>query len=154
MKDLVVAVVPTETGNGIDQRSSVEDILNCEETVLYAVTDYFKAQNDEDLPLLHWSFLINQKTKTDLTGANIVGVHQSLPMAKFVKEISVTDPDSKGDVEIEIYKHPNGGMFGIDASFLDQCVNLDDYDRVVIPDPFSNNGNEDNITEVMLEDSY
>jgi len=152
MKDLVVAVVPTETGNDINQRSSVEEILNCEETVLYSVTDYFKAQNDEELPLLHWSFLINKKTKTDLTGANIVGVHQSFPLAHFVEEIVVTDPDSKGDVEIEIYKHPNGGMFGIDASFVDQCVNLDEYDRAIIPDPFSNNGNEDMISEIVLLD--
>ena len=142
MKDLVVAVVPTETGNGIDQSSSVEEILNCEETVLYAVTDYFKAQNDEELPLLHWSFLINKKTNTDLTGANIVGVHQSLPMAKFVKEITVDE------VEMEVYKHPNGGMFAIDSSFLDQVCDEDSYP--IIPDPFSNNGNEDNITEVML----
>jgi hypothetical protein len=153
MKDLVVAVVPTETGNGIDQRSSVEDILNCEETVLYALTDYFKAQNDEDLPLLHWSFLINQRTKTDLTGANIVGVHQSLRTAQFVKEVTLTDPDTKGDVELSVYKHMGGGMFAMDSSFLDQCVNTDDYDRPIIPDPFSDNGVEDGmVSHVVLFD--
>jgi len=74
LKDLRVAVVPTETGNGINQDSSVEEILACKETELYAITDYFKAQNDEQLGL-HWSFLIDMVEKTDLTGTNIDGVH-------------------------------------------------------------------------------
>lgn len=73
-KDLRVAVVPTETGNGIDQSSTVEEILECKETQLYAITDYFQAQNDEELGL-HWSFLINIETKEDLTGSNIEGIH-------------------------------------------------------------------------------
>ena len=75
LKDLRVAVVPTETGNGIDQSSSVEQILDCEETQLYPLTDYFKAQNDEDIDLLHWSFLIDIRTNEDLTGSNIDGIH-------------------------------------------------------------------------------
>ena len=77
MKNLRVAVVPTETGNGIDQSSSVDEILNCDETRLYPVTDYFKAQNDEEIDLLHWSFLIDIETKKDLTGTNIEGVHMN-----------------------------------------------------------------------------
>lgn len=75
LKDLRVAVVPTETDSGINQNSTVEEILACEETMIYSVTDYFKAQNDEELPLLHWSFLINYETKEDITGANIKGIH-------------------------------------------------------------------------------
>jgi hypothetical protein len=51
--------------------------------------------------------------------------------AKFVKEISVIDPDSKGQVEISIFKHSNGGMFGLDSSFIDQAMD-DDF----IVDPF------------------
>ena len=78
MKNLRIAVVPTETGNEIDQSSTVEEILNCEETELYPITDYFKAQNDENLPLLHWSFLIDMLSKTDLTGTNIKDVHDRL----------------------------------------------------------------------------
>jgi hypothetical protein len=74
IKNLRVAVVPTETGNGIDQSSTVEEILACEETDLIPLTDYFKSQNDEQLGL-HWSFLIDIKNKVDLTGTNIDGVH-------------------------------------------------------------------------------
>lgn len=75
IENLRVAVVPTETDNGIDQSSTVEEILACEETVLYSVTDYFKAQNDEAIDLLHWSFLIDISDKTDWTGCNIDGIH-------------------------------------------------------------------------------
>ena len=75
MKNLRVAVVPTETNNSIDQSSSVEEILECDETILCALTDYFQAQNDEELDALHWSFLINIKTKENLTGTNIKGIH-------------------------------------------------------------------------------
>ena len=71
LKNLRVAVVPTETGNGINQSSTVDEILACDETRLFSVPDYFKAQNDEELDFLHWSFLINIETKENLTGRNI-----------------------------------------------------------------------------------
>jgi hypothetical protein len=58
--------------------------------------------------------------------------------AKFVKEISVIDPDSKGQVELSVYKHENGGMFAIDSSWLDQCTDEDSYP--VIRDPFETTG--------------
>jgi len=83
MKDFRVAVVPTETGNNINQNSTVEEILACPETVLWQVPDYFQAQNDEDLDLLHWSFLIDIEKKINLTGADmsdqvtIKGIHGS-----------------------------------------------------------------------------
>lgn len=67
LKNLRVAVVPTETENHIDQRSTVDEILACGEVQLYPLPSYFKAQNDEELPLLHWSFLIDIETKEDLT---------------------------------------------------------------------------------------
>ena len=76
MKNLRVAVVPTETNNGIDQSSTVEQILACEETLLFPVTDYFKAQNDEEFAI-HWSFLIDIETNEDLTGSNIDGIHMN-----------------------------------------------------------------------------
>jgi hypothetical protein len=51
--------------------------------------------------------------------------------ARFVTQITVTDPDSKGGVELEIWKDPtSGGLVGIDASFLDH---VDD----AIPNPFN-----------------
>ncbi len=73
LKDLRVAVVPTETGNGIDQSSTYEEIVACEETEFYTVADYFKAQNDEQFGL-HWSFLLDYKEKTDCTGMNTEGI--------------------------------------------------------------------------------
>jgi len=74
LRDLRVAVVPTETNNGIDQSSTYEEIVACEETTYFSVPDYFKAQNDEELPLMHWSFLLNYNTKTDWTGMNVKGI--------------------------------------------------------------------------------
>jgi hypothetical protein len=85
MKNLRVAVVPTETGrNSINQQSSVEKILACKQTVLYPLTDYFKAQNDEDLPM-HFSFLIDIEKNVDLTGTNIDGVHYNIETPKTSK---------------------------------------------------------------------
>ncbi len=57
--------------------------------------------------------------------------------AKFVKEITVQDPDTGGDVELSIYKHECGGMFAVDSSFIDQCLEEHDEDR--IPDVFHQN---------------
>jgi len=73
--------------------------------------------------------------------------------AYFVTEITVIDPDSKGEVEVAMYKHENGGMFGVDSSFLDQVVNTDDFDRPIIPDPFSDSeAEEGEIEHVLLFD--
>lgn len=57
--------------------------------------------------------------------------------AKFVREVTVIDPDTLGEVEIAIYKHENGGMFGIDSSYVDQVLDGDDSMELVIPDPFA-----------------
>ncbi len=73
--------------------------------------------------------------------------------ARFVREITVIDPDSKGKVKLSIYKHEGGGLFGIDSSFLDQVVNTDDYDRPIVPDPFSDtDAKEEKIEHVVLFD--
>lgn len=76
LENLRVIVIPAGTGNGIDQSSDVEEILNCSEAIVYPITDYFKAQNDEEVDLSHWSFLIDITTKEDWTGSNINGIHQ------------------------------------------------------------------------------
>jgi hypothetical protein len=74
-------------------------------------------------------------------------------IAKFVKEITVVDPDTKGEVQLAIYKHEGGGMFAIDSSFLDQCATSDDFHEPIIPDPFSDNGVEEgSISHVILFD--
>jgi len=53
--------------------------------------------------------------------------------AKYVEEIVVTDPDTGGLVELDVFKHENGGMFAVDASYLDQCY--EDDENPIIPDP-------------------
>ena len=57
--------------------------------------------------------------------------------AKFVKEIVVEDPDTGSLIEIEIYKHQNGGMFGIDSSYMDQVLGEDDEVEPCVPDLFN-----------------
>jgi hypothetical protein len=54
--------------------------------------------------------------------------------AKFVKEITVSDPDTNEEVQISVYKYENGGMFAMDSSWLDQCTDEDSYP--IIPDMF------------------
>ena len=56
--------------------------------------------------------------------------------AKFVKEITVQDPDTGGDVELAVFKHECGGIFAVDSSFIEQCLD-DDEDK--IPDVFHRN---------------
>lgn len=66
--------------------------------------------------------------------------------AKYLGEIEVTDPDSKGTVTLEVYKHPNGGIFAIDASYLEQ--EFDDDVNPSIPDPFSQNDKDIDIVKL------
>lgn len=56
--------------------------------------------------------------------------------AKFVADITVIDPDTLGEVEVTIFKHEQGGMFGLDASFIDQVL---EEDMEVTIDPFNVN---------------
>lgn len=61
--------------------------------------------------------------------------------AKFVEEIVVKDPDTGSLIEMEVYKHENGGMFAIDSSYLDQVAEEEEgfgeTPETVIMDPFS-----------------
>jgi len=56
--------------------------------------------------------------------------------AKFVKEITVDDPDTGVPIEMEVYKHENGGMFAIDSSYLEQVADKDMNGETIITDPF------------------
>jgi len=67
LNNLRVVVVPTETGNKINQESPIKKILACKETQLYTLPEYFNAQNNEEIDLLHWSFLVDIETKENLT---------------------------------------------------------------------------------------
>jgi len=55
--------------------------------------------------------------------------------AKYVKEVTVIDPDTKGEVEITVFKHSDGGMFAIDSSYIEQV--LPDEGECTIPDPIN-----------------
>ena len=55
--------------------------------------------------------------------------------AKWCDEITVIDPDTKAGVQLDVFKHENGGIFAVDASYLDQC--FDDDKDPVIPDPLN-----------------
>ena len=51
--------------------------------------------------------------------------------AIFIQEITVIDPETKGEVAVLIWKDPvSGGIFGLDASFIEQMT------EQVIPSPF------------------
>lgn len=51
----------------------------------------------------------------------------------FVGEVTVKDKNGN-EVTMEVYQHENGGLFGVDVSFLEQ--NFDDDETPILPDPF------------------
>jgi hypothetical protein len=71
--------------------------------------------------------------------------------AKYVTDITVTDPDTKAPVEVTIFKHENGGMFGIDASYIDSIDEGEEF--VIISDPFNENDNDENDTVDLYFDN-
>ena len=60
--------------------------------------------------------------------------------AKFVNEITVIDPDTKGEVSLSVFKHKNGGMFAIDSSYIEQVLDDDENDNLYINDPLNTDG--------------
>jgi hypothetical protein len=69
--------------------------------------------------------------------------------SKLIQEIVIIDPDSGGEVEVCIFKHENGGLFGMDSSFIEQV--LDEDGDAVLTDPFSKNGLSEDFEQVILE---
>lgn len=62
-QNIKVLIVPTETGNNIDQNSTVKEILQCEETLIYDnVGRVFQDLNDENLSDRYWFFLVDVDT--------------------------------------------------------------------------------------------
>ena len=57
--------------------------------------------------------------------------------AKFVREVTVLDPQTGGGVSISIYQHVGGALFGIDTSYITEVLDNDDGKPISIPDPFS-----------------
>ena len=66
-------------------------------------------------------------------------VDGDIPEAQYSEEITVIDPDTKGEVQLAVFKHQNGGMFAVDSSYLEQEFE-DDIDPL-IPDPLEKEGN-------------
>jgi len=60
----------------------------------------------------------------------------------------VIDPDTKGEVELSVFKHENGGMFALDSSYIVQV--LPEEGDCLIPDPFVDDYNADTTAEVLL----
>lgn len=58
-------------------------------------------------------------------------------------EVVVLDPDSGGKVHVSMYKHENGGIFGIDSSYLDQV--LEDDEIGLVYDPFADMGHPEGL---------
>ncbi|MFO7968815.1 MAG: hypothetical protein R6U15_01740 [Candidatus Izemoplasmatales bacterium] len=133
MKNLRVAVIPTETGNGINQSSTVEEILNCDEVRLYPLTDYFKAQNDEEIDLLHWSFLIDIEKKEDLTGTNIDGIHVHIKESKIAKirEI-ISNWGETSSCELELDGSPCLTSTGSNKNNFSQLIERFNFDDVTV----------------------
>ena len=104
LKDLRVAVVPSETDNGINQSSTYEEIVACKETIYFSVPDYFKAQNDEELPAMHWSFLLDYNKKVDITGANTDGIdynQRAIDIGVIQKIIAEHGETTSTDMELD-----------------------------------------------------
>lgn len=60
--------------------------------------------------------------------------------AKFVSKVTVTDPDSKLEVELMVFKDERtNGMFALDASWVEQSDTLDE--RGCISSPFEEDVN-------------
>jgi hypothetical protein len=56
-------------------------------------------------------------------------------VAKSVTGFTVIDPDTKGEVEISVFKDmSSGGMFAIDTSWL---LEFDDDVEIRVPSPFN-----------------
>lgn len=76
MKNLRIAVIPADRTNDIDQSSDVDMILGAPGILLYPLTDFFQAQNDDMLPESYWTFLIDIDRRLNFTGCNIPGIHE------------------------------------------------------------------------------
>ena len=69
--------------------------------------------------------------------------------AKYVKDIVIQDPDTGGDVEVTVFKHQNGGIIALDASYLDQVAEECSSGFPVIKDPFGDLESE--VSDLVLE---
>ena len=67
--------------------------------------------------------------------------------AKYLETVTVVDPDTGGDVHIDIFKDSqSNGIFGIDASYLEQVP--EEGEAILMQSPFEDN------TSLLLVDEY
>lgn len=158
LKDLRVAVVPTETGNSIDQRSTYEEIVACEETTYYSVPDYFQAQNDEELGL-HWSFLLDYNKKVDCTGMNTDGIDMFNKEAKIAQIVKIiTEWGSTSVCERERDHSPCLNSIGNGKDNVSELVEqffADSVETVVYHDEITlsyNNYSYDELPEEIIDE--
>lgn len=159
LKNLRVAVVPTETGNSIDQRSTYEEIVACEETTYYSVPDYFQAQNDEELPVSHWSFLLDYEKKVDCTGMNTDGIdyHQKAINIARIKAI-ITEWGSTSCAELERDHSPCLNSIGNGKDNVSELVEqfyADSVETVVYQDEITlsyNNYSYEELPEEIIDE--
>lgn len=159
LKDLRVAVVPSETGNGIDQSSTYEEIVACEETTYYSVPDYFKAQNDEELFVTHWSFLLDYNKKTDCTGMNTDGIDMFNKEAKIAQIVKIiTEWGSTSVCERELESSPCLNSIGNGKNNISELVEqffADSVETVVYQDETTlsyNNYSYDELPEEIIDE--
>ena len=59
--------------------------------------------------------------------------------AKWLCSVMVTDPNTGDEVEVAMYKHDNGAILGIDASYIEQVAEEDEEDDLIVyvGDPFN-----------------
>ena len=73
------------------------------------------------------------------TNSFIIKIMAIVYEGKWVGEVKVTDPDTKNEIDVAIYKHSNGAMFGVDSSFIEQVAEEDPEDDLIVyvGDPFN-----------------
>lgn len=72
-------------------------------------------------------------------GIEVGFLELSQKTANWVCEVKAIDPDTNNEIDISIYKHDNGGMFGVDSSFIEQVAEESEMDETVcyVGDPFN-----------------
>ena len=75
-----------------------------------------------------WAELVSY-FNNQISGSNMI-------TAKYITEISITDPDSNTEVQPSIYKEVTGGLFALDSSFIEQVFS--EEDQLIIDSPFGN----------------
>jgi len=73
--------------------------------------------------------------------------------ARFFKEIVIQDPNTGADIEVELYVHQNGGIFGVDSSYTDQ-VSPEADEGYTPPPELVDEYNDGTLEVVMINDPF